>query len=297
MIIGGYYIKARKIQESDIAFAPPHVREIWDLLIKEANHADNRNFKRGDCFKSLRDIQDDLKWFVGYRKEVYSKSKCEMAMNWLRKRGMITTTKTTRGMIITVCNYDTYQNPKNYETNGENITKATSKEQQSDTINKNERTINNEKNKNIILLSQVDESTFNGREKEYFQITCAFWELVKANLIELDISISGIENAEYEKWTSPIRLLIENDKYNINEIREVFTFLKDDDFWKQQIRSTAKLRKKDKDGIKYFEKLLIRSRNEQKRKSTAKSGKSGVSDNYKNSIRERLLRSSNPEEM
>ena len=81
MIPGGYYLKARSIQESEIAFAPPHVREIWDWLIKEANHKDKPPIARGQTVRTLRDIQEGLKWFVGYRKEVYSKSKCEMAMN------------------------------------------------------------------------------------------------------------------------------------------------------------------------------------------------------------------------
>lgn len=144
-IDGGYYIKARKIQESEIAFAPPHVREIWDWLIKEANHKDNGKFKRGQTMRSLKDVQDGLKWFIGYRKMTYSKSNCEMAMNWLRKRGMIETAKTTRGMIITIVNYDIYQNPKNYESNNEKCTKATINEQPSDTINKNDK---NEKKEN-----------------------------------------------------------------------------------------------------------------------------------------------------
>lgn len=138
MIDGGYYIKARKIQDSDISTAPPHVREIWDWLIKEVNHSDKNGIKRGSTMRSLRDIQEGLKWFIGYRKEMYSKSKCEMAMKWLRKHGMIATTKTTRGMIITICNYDIYQNPKNYETNNETPTKAAREKQPSDTINKNE---------------------------------------------------------------------------------------------------------------------------------------------------------------
>jgi len=143
MISGGYYIKARQIQDSEISTAPPHVREIWDWLIKEVNHKDHKNIKRGSTFKSLNDISEGLKWYVGYRKEAYSKSKCEMAMNWLRKRDMITTTKTTRGMIITICNYDTYQDPKNYETNNERTTKRTRSEQHSDTINKNVKKENN----------------------------------------------------------------------------------------------------------------------------------------------------------
>lgn len=145
-IDGGYYIKARKIQESEIAHAPPHVREIWDWLIKEANHKNNGKFKRGQTMRSLKDIQDGLKWYIGYRKMTYSKSNCEMAMNWLRKRGMIETAKTTRGMIITILNYDTYQNPKNYESNSENAMKATTNEQHSDSINKNDKNEKNDKN-------------------------------------------------------------------------------------------------------------------------------------------------------
>ncbi len=143
MIPGGYYIIPRQTKESEIAHSPPHVREIWNYLLKEANHKDVGNVKRGSTVRSLRDMQEALSWFVGYRKEMYSKSKCEMATNALRKRGMITTMKTTRGMIITICNYDYYQNPKNYETNNEKSTKPTRNQQSHDTINKNvEETIN-----------------------------------------------------------------------------------------------------------------------------------------------------------
>jgi len=139
-IKGGYYIKSRFQQEGEIAKAPPHVREIWDWLVREVNHSyDEKNgIKRGSTVRSLRDMQEGLCWFVGYRKERYSKSKCEMATNWLRKRGMITTTKTTRGMRITICEYDYYQDLKNYETNNEKFTKPTRNQQSPDTINKEE---------------------------------------------------------------------------------------------------------------------------------------------------------------
>jgi len=186
-ISGGYYMKARKIQESEIAFAPPHVREIWDWLIKEANHEDHGKIKRGQCVRTLGDIAEGLKWFVGYRKETYSKSKCEMATNWLRKRGMIRTTKTTRGLIITICNYEYYQDPKNYETNNENITKPTRNEQPSDTIYKNEKNV---RNKNNIIDEKQDFSsnkktenkkTIDQREKEF---KLKIWELAKGTQFE-----------------------------------------------------------------------------------------------------------------
>ncbi len=144
----GYYIKARCIQESEIAHAPPHVREIWDWLLKEANHKDKRidgtMIKRGQCVRTIKDMQEGLCWYVGYRKQKYSKSQCEFALKWLRKRGMIKTTKTTRGMVVTICKYNIYQDPKNYECNKKKTTRETEIKQSQDTINKNGK---NEKNK------------------------------------------------------------------------------------------------------------------------------------------------------
>ncbi len=119
-IEGGYYIKARKLRNSDIAKKPPCYREIWDWLIEQANHSTNGAIPRGSCMRSIRDMQEGLSWYIGYRKGKYTKSQCENALKWLRREGMITTTKTTRGMFIKVDNYKDYQNPKNYESNNGN---------------------------------------------------------------------------------------------------------------------------------------------------------------------------------
>lgn len=151
MIKGGYYIKARKIQESEIAHSPPHVREIWDWLLKEANHSEQTShgtiIKRGQCVRTYDDIREGLHWMVGWRKMKYSKWDCEKAMKVLKKATMITTQKTTRGLFITICNYNTYQNPKNYENHTIQTTKATRKPQTTDTINKNDKNVKNDKNK------------------------------------------------------------------------------------------------------------------------------------------------------
>jgi len=115
----GYYIKARKIKESEIAHAPPHVREIWDWLIQNANHkalkCGGKTIGRGQILTSYKDIREGLHWKVGWRKERYSRSQCENSLKLLRKATMIATQKSTRGIIITLLNYDYYQNPKNYE--------------------------------------------------------------------------------------------------------------------------------------------------------------------------------------
>jgi hypothetical protein len=139
-IPGGYYLKARKTQASWIAHAPPHVREIWDWLLMNASfeerQAGEKIIKRGQLLTSYEDIREGLHWMVGWRKERYSKWDCEKAMKALTKATMITTQKTTRGLIVTIQNYDYYQNPKNYESHTEDHRKATRKPQTRHTISK-----------------------------------------------------------------------------------------------------------------------------------------------------------------
>ena len=151
IIKGGYYIKARKIQESDISKKPPHVREIWDWLIMNANHSDNRyngfTIKRGQLFRTYKDIREGLCWYVGYRKEMYSENHTKKAMKALREAGMIATTKALGGVLITILNYDKYQNPKNYESTNESTNESTTIEpMRNQPIPDNNKNVKKEKN-------------------------------------------------------------------------------------------------------------------------------------------------------
>ena len=149
-INGGYYIKARCIQNSEIAIMPPYIREIWDWLLKEANHSDSKsngsNIERGQLVRTFKDIQEGLKWMIGWRKMTYKKWQCENAMKFLRERSMITTKKTTRGMFVTICNYSLYQDPKNNGSNRRADTRTTDNKQTTDTINNNGNNVKNVNN-------------------------------------------------------------------------------------------------------------------------------------------------------
>lgn len=157
-IPGGYYLKARCIKDSAIAHAPPYVRELWDYLLREANHSEVKyagfTVKRGQVFKSYKEIRDDLCWYVGYRKERYNENQTKKGMRYLRKELMIDTMKEPRGVLITVLNYDHFQNPKNYERTNDGTNERTNEEpmknQSGPSINKNEKNVNNERNKDIL---------------------------------------------------------------------------------------------------------------------------------------------------
>ena len=152
-INGGYFIKARCIKGSAIYKAPPYIREIWDYLLREANHTDKKYngyiIKRGQLFRSYKDIRDDLSWKVGYRTERYNENQMKMGMRYLKKQLMITLLKQPRGNIITICNYDFFQNPKNYEATSEATDETTNGQPMGNqgvlSINKNDNKVNKEK--------------------------------------------------------------------------------------------------------------------------------------------------------
>jgi hypothetical protein len=147
-IKGGFILQPRAIDESGIIHEPPVVRELWFYLLRKVNYLDNGKHKRGQGFFSLNDISEDLHWKIGYRKVKYSKSQISKALRKLHEGNMIETLKETRGVLVTVCKYEHYQNIKNYEGNDEGSTKV-------DTISKEIKEYNNSiiidnKNNNII---------------------------------------------------------------------------------------------------------------------------------------------------
>lgn len=149
-IPGGYILQPRCIDDSDIMHEPPVVREVWFYLLRRVNHKDNGKFERGTNFFQFKDIQEALHWCVGYRKETYSKPQLTKAMRRLRERNMIETTKATRGIWVSVLNYNYYQNPKNYEGNTEGSAKETRKQRREHHYKQEVKNVKNKTNKNGI---------------------------------------------------------------------------------------------------------------------------------------------------
>ena len=74
-------------------------------------------------------------------------------------------------MVITICNYDLYQNPQNYESNNETDTKATRTQQHLHTIN------NNDKNEKInkIFIKPTRQEVTNYAESIDFKLDGTYW--------------------------------------------------------------------------------------------------------------------------
>ena len=163
---------------------PPVTRELWLYLLRKVNHKDNGKYKRGQGFFCFNEVQNDLCWYAGYRKIMYSKPQLTKSLRRLCEGNMIETTKATRGIVVTVCKYDYYQTPKNYEGNDEETTKESRKKSSGNTKNKNDK---NEEQKNS--------SDISNRAKEFYKKVAEYKNDFNKEILR-DF---------YEYWTEPFQ--------------------------------------------------------------------------------------------
>jgi ribosomal protein S24E len=126
-IPGGYILLARKITESEIMNKPHLFLKLWVWMLLKANWKDRDKLKRGQLLTTTAEMRDEMSYLVGYRKSTPTKDEIRSAYEALVKASMITTARTTRGMVVTICNYEYYQTPANYEDHNENHNESATK--------------------------------------------------------------------------------------------------------------------------------------------------------------------------
>lgn len=232
----GWLKLSRKIISHWIWKDPIKLKWWLDILLT-VNWEDNKvaiGYKVFECKRgqSLLSLQSWAKrWNV-------SKSVVNNFFNMLEGDGMITVENETVTTRITVCNYESYQQVQNAnETERERIENA-SRTQQSTIEERKEY-----KEYKKLLLSEINLSDFPAINSNYFEIAKSFQLLFRSNLIESGTATTVIDKAK-GKWIDDVRLMIESDKYTIDDLRAAYSFLQKDAFWKQNILSISKLREK-----------------------------------------------------
>lgn len=116
----GYFLMAKKVMGNEIWSKPAWWFKVWVYVIGNVAFKDHGRFKRGQGLFTCKKIHADCHL-------AQEGVKPETAENWIRtgrRWGQITTQKTTRGIIITVVNYDKYQNAIGYKNGTENRTES-----------------------------------------------------------------------------------------------------------------------------------------------------------------------------
>ena len=137
---------ARQTIDSDIFFYKPDKWfKIWFYLISKVNHKDNRLFKRGSGLVTYGEIEERTK---------ATKGQIDKLMRFLKKSEMATTRKSTRGMVITILNYDKYQDSKSYTVDTPVDLRSKPGRNPVDTINKNVKNERMKEGKNKTIYSE-----------------------------------------------------------------------------------------------------------------------------------------------
>ena len=152
-IYGGAFHLARQIFSSKIWLEKPSTwKIIWIYILGKVNHKKNGKFDRGEGFfnfsQELRLIGNDITYNM-----------IRHSMGYFRKSGMISTRRSTRGMIIKVLKYNTYQTLSNFESTKKSTSRAQEKHKRSTPINKN---VKNDKNdKNVVMTTLLIKKLMN----------------------------------------------------------------------------------------------------------------------------------------
>lgn len=118
MTPGGKFVVPRTILHSELwETKPAWWFKVWFYILANANFKDhNEKLLRGDLFTSYDTIYRDCK----LNKEGVTAEAIDNVLRFYRKTGLITSRKTTRGVIISVRNYDKLQRFEAFTNDTEN---------------------------------------------------------------------------------------------------------------------------------------------------------------------------------
>lgn len=136
-IEGGAFLLARKIFTSEVWLKKPASwKIIWIYILGKVNHKTRNGMERGSGFfnftEEIKDIGIDC-----------TPDKIKKFLHYARESLMISTMKSTRGMLIKVLNYSDYQDLDNFRSTTESTREAPEKHQRSTTIHNNDNNDNN----------------------------------------------------------------------------------------------------------------------------------------------------------
>ena len=214
LIPEGATIWARQTIQSDIfKIKPDKWFKIWFYLVNKVNHENNKQFKRGSGFMKYE-------WII--ENTGATKNQIDHSMRWFKKERMLATQKATRGFIVTILKYETFQDLNNYKSDTKSDLKATQKRHKSDTINNNDNNDNNVNNinKNIVTKKSKQKEPPNPDVNIFLE-----------NFKEQFLHYRGVEyiipDSDYGAQKKLIKVLLK--KISISELKErCIAFFKND---------------------------------------------------------------------
>ena len=267
----GAILISRSFCKSELFQSKPHAwTKIFLYIITNVHHASKGRFRRGENFFSYAEIR--LNCHV-------TKGQLEGCLRYLRDKTQIKTQKSTRGIIISLLEYDVYQTLDNYRIDRKkdapqdaHKTKRRQPQDEEATLKiKNEsiKKLNNEKTspKKSEISRVQKKSGENNFSKKSLELAEMFFGFAGKRFLELCPQFAEKQTELLETWAEELEKLHRIDGLDFSQVEFLINWLFTSDsenalFWRRQIASPTKLRRKNRDDSPYWRVLVDRMRQE-----------------------------------
>jgi hypothetical protein len=145
-IHGGAFLIARKLFDSELWIEKPaEWKIIWIYILGKVNHCDRGRFKRGEGYFNFKLEQRNIGVDIKY-------NTIKKFLGYARGCALIGTSRSTRGIIIKVLKYNTYQTLENFKSTSRGTRKAPQKHPDT-------QELKNDKNVNTMATTSVADET------------------------------------------------------------------------------------------------------------------------------------------
>lgn len=227
-IPGGCVLLARKMLDSDLMNQSPLVVKLWVWLLLKANWKDREQLKRGQLVTTIAEMQEAMSNYSGWRKISPTPDQIRSAYGALAHTARVTVRRTTRGMVVSVLNYDTFQDISAYVSHTESR-KGNAMDPAAIPHDTEER----EERKKEKRISSPESLRLSGLLADL---------ILSNNPASRDLS-NGKRDTTVTRWASDIDKLLCLDDQSPEMVEAVIRWCQADSFWRANILSGSTLRK------------------------------------------------------
>ncbi|WP_248565498.1 hypothetical protein [Paenibacillus sp. L3-i20] len=221
---------------------------LWLICLTEASHTE-RNQMIGKQIVQLQPGQFvtgrfDLHDMYNAGLKCDQKKSAKTIWRWLEtlQRGdFLTIQSTTKFSVVTICNWDLYQEHKS--DNDQQITNKRPSNDQQVTINKNVNHYNNDNNDNNEEKKRLSERKRYAEDSTSYRMAAFLFSKIKE-------WTSSVKQPDFQLWADDFRKIVEIDKRETELVKIVIEWVTEDTFWRKNILCPSKLRKQ-------FDRLVI----------------------------------------
>lgn len=255
----GYIKLYRKIRQSPI-FNDMQLYRLWTICLTEASHKERDqiigkqtvHLKQGEFVTGRFDITEMYNSGLKAKDKVKGEKTVFRWLETLEKGGYLTIKKTNKFSIVSIDNWELYQENNGFE-------------QLEEPVNDHQKTNKRPSNDQQMTTNKNVENVDNDKKKD---IPCKYepCDLVLSELLYKKMLVNNdkAKKPNLEKWAEVFRLMRERDNYTPKEIQDLIVFSQNHRFWKSNILSAKKLR--DQQG-----KLKIQMEEEANKKQSSNS--------------------------